>query len=103
MEPTTVPRATGAPVAPEYVPPVTPPAAAAPSGWLARLRGRRAGARNAAIGRGVVLDVAPGARLELGDGCAIGAGTRLHVRAGTVRIGPRAVVGERCALAAHAG
>jgi acetyltransferase-like isoleucine patch superfamily enzyme len=103
LEPTTVPPANGAVGPPEHVPPVTPPAAAPPSGVLARLRGRRAGARNALLGRGVVLDVAPGARLELGDGCAIGAGSRLHVRAGTVRIGAGAVLGERCTLAAHAG
>jgi acetyltransferase-like isoleucine patch superfamily enzyme len=103
LEPTTVPPAEGAPAPPAYVPPVTPPAGAPPSGWLARLRGRRAGARGALLGRAVVLDVAPGARLELGDGCAIGAGSRLHVRAGTVRIGAGAVLGERCTLAAHAG
>jgi acetyltransferase-like isoleucine patch superfamily enzyme len=103
LEPTTVPPATGAPEPPAYVPPVTPPAAAPASGVLARLRGRRAGARNALLGPGVVLDVAPGARLELGDGCAIGAGSRVHVRAGTVRIGAGAVLGERCTLAAHAG
>jgi acetyltransferase-like isoleucine patch superfamily enzyme len=59
--------------------------------------------RNGAFGRGVVLDVARGAHLELGEGCAIGAGSRLHVRAGTVRIGAGAVLGERCTLAAHAG
>jgi acetyltransferase-like isoleucine patch superfamily enzyme len=103
LEPTTVPAAKGPPEPPAYVPPVTPPAAAPPSGWLARLRARRAGAPGAALGRGVVLDVAPGARLELGEGCAIGARCRLHVRAGTVRIGPGAVLGERCTLAAHAG
>ncbi len=103
LEPTTVPPASGAPAPPAYVPPVTPPAGAPPSGLLARLRGRRAGARNALLGRGVVLDVAPGARLELGDGCAIGAGSRLHVRAGAVTIGAGAVLGERCTIAAHAG
>lgn len=103
LEPTTVPPAEGAAAPPAYVPPVTPPAAAPPSGLLARLRGRRAGGRNALLGRGVVVDVAPGARLELGDGCAIGAQSRLHVRAGTVRIGAGAVLGERCTLAAHAG
>jgi acetyltransferase-like isoleucine patch superfamily enzyme len=103
LKPTTVPPAAGVPEPPAYVPPVTPPAAAPASGVLARLRGRRAGARNALLGRRVVLDVAPGALLELGDGCAIGAGSRVHVRAGTVRIGAGAVLGERCTLAAHAG
>jgi acetyltransferase-like isoleucine patch superfamily enzyme len=103
LEPTTVPHAKGAPEAPAYVPAVPPPAAAPPSGLVARLRAWRAGARGAAFGRGVVVQVAPGARLEIGAGAAIGAGTRLHVRAGTVRIGERAVLGERCMLAAHAG
>ena len=103
LEPTTVPQATGPQPPPAYVPPVTPPAAPPPSGRRARLRARRAGARNAAFGSGVGVDVAPGARLELGDGSAIGAGTRLLVRAGTVRIGAGAVLGERCTIAAHAG
>jgi acetyltransferase-like isoleucine patch superfamily enzyme len=103
LEPAIVPPAKGAPEAPAYVPPVPPPATAPPSGLVARLRARRAGARGAAFGRGVVVEVAPGARLELGDGCAIGAGTRLHVRAGAVRIGAHAVLGERCRLTAHAG
>ena len=103
LEPKIVPPAIGAPEATAYVPPVPPPAAAPPSGLLARLRAWRAGARGAAFGRGVVVEVAPGARLEVGEGCAIGAGTRLHVRAGTVRIGPDAVLGERCMLATHAG
>jgi acetyltransferase-like isoleucine patch superfamily enzyme len=103
LEPTTVPPAKGPPVPPDYVPPVTPPAARPPSGLLARLRARRAGVRSGALGRGVKLDVARGARLELGDGCAIGAGSRLHVRGGTVRIGAGAVLGERVTLAAHSG
>jgi acetyltransferase-like isoleucine patch superfamily enzyme len=103
LEPTTVPPAKGAPEPPPYVPAVTPPAGAPPSGLLARLRARRAGARNGALGRGVVLDVAPGARLELGEGCAVGSRSRLHVRAGTMRIGAGAILGERCTLVAHAG
>jgi acetyltransferase-like isoleucine patch superfamily enzyme len=101
LKPTTVPP--GPPARPAYIPPAAPPTAPPPSGRLARRRGRRAGARNAALGRGVVVDVAPGATLELEDGCAIGAGSRLLVRAGTVRIGTGAVLGERCTLAAHAG
>jgi acetyltransferase-like isoleucine patch superfamily enzyme len=101
---TKVPGAKGTPAPPAYVPPVTPPSAPPPSGWRARLRARRAtGARDAALGRGVVVEVAPGATLELGDGCAIGDRCRLLVRAGTVRIGPGAVLGERCTLTAHAG
>jgi acetyltransferase-like isoleucine patch superfamily enzyme len=84
------------------VPPVTPPSAPPPSGRLARLRARRAGAPGAWFGSGVVVEVAPGASLEVGAGATVGAGTRLLVRAGTVRIGAGAVLGERCALTAHA-
>jgi acetyltransferase-like isoleucine patch superfamily enzyme len=104
LEPTTVPEATGPPPAPAYVPPVTPPSGAPPSGRLARWRAwRAAGARNAAVGRDVVIEVAPGATLELGEGCSIGDHCRVLVRGGTVRIGPGAVLGERCAITAHAG
>jgi acetyltransferase-like isoleucine patch superfamily enzyme len=110
LEPTTVPPARGAPAPPGYVPPVTPPAAAPPSGLLARLRARRAGrkrgisvAAGATLGRGVVLDVAPGASIRLGAGCAIGERCKLRARAGTIAIGAGAVIGERCTLTAHAG
>jgi acetyltransferase-like isoleucine patch superfamily enzyme len=103
LEPSTVPQAKGPPQAPAYVPPATPPAGAPPSGVLARLRAWRAGAKGAAFGSGVVVAVAEGARVEFGEGCAIGAGTRISVRAGTVRIGAGAVLGERCRLVAHAG
>ena len=110
LEPTTVPPVAGPPPPPGYVPPVTPPAAPPPSGLLARLRAQRAARRHgisahrgAALGRGVRLEVARGARLELGAGCAIGAGSRILVRGGTVRIGAGAILGERCALTAHAG
>jgi len=103
LKPTTVPEAKGPPQAPAYLPPVTPPSGAPPSGWLARWRAWRAtGARNAAVGRDVVIEVARGATLELGAGCAIGDRCRVLVRSGTVRIGPRAVLGERCAITAHA-
>jgi acetyltransferase-like isoleucine patch superfamily enzyme len=104
LKPTTVPEAMGPPAPPVYVPPVTPPAGAPPSGRLARWRAWRAtGARSAAVGRGVVIEVAPGATLELGEGCAIGDRCRVLVRGGTVKIGPGAVLGERCAITAHAG
>lgn len=39
------------------------------------------------------LDIAPDA--------VIGDGTRFHVRGGTVRIGPGAVLGERCVILCH--
>jgi acetyltransferase-like isoleucine patch superfamily enzyme len=102
LEPTSVPVADG-PAQPGYVPPVTPPSAPPPSGLLARLRARRAGARNAAFGKAVTVEVGDGGAIEFGDGCAIGAGSRLLVRAGTVRIGRNAVLGERVTLTAHAG
>jgi acetyltransferase-like isoleucine patch superfamily enzyme len=102
LEPTSVPAA-GRPTPPGYVPPATPPSAPPPSGPLARLRARRAGARDAAFGKAVTVEVGDGGAIEFGDGCAIGAGSRLLVRAGTVRIGAGAVLGERVTLTAHAG
>lgn len=54
------------------------------------------------LGRGVVLDVAPGARLVLGDGCVLLDGCRLHARGGELRVEAGAVLGERCAIVAHA-
>jgi acetyltransferase-like isoleucine patch superfamily enzyme len=55
------------------------------------------------LGRGVVLDVEPGAEVVLGDGCVLMDGCRIHARGGIVRIAPGAVLGERCVLIAHAG
>jgi acetyltransferase-like isoleucine patch superfamily enzyme len=108
-KPTSVPPAKRPPP-PEYVPAAAPPAEAPPAGLRARLRARRAGLRRGvsvasgvALGPKVVFDVAPGATVELGEGCAIGAGCRLHARAGAVTIGAGAVLGERCTLSAHAG
>jgi len=110
LEPTTVPPARGAPERPAYVPTVSPPAGPPPSGLLARLRARRAGrkrgvsvAGGVALGRGVVLEVAPGAAIRLGEGCTIGERSKLRARAGTIAIGAGAVLGERCKLTAHAG
>jgi acetyltransferase-like isoleucine patch superfamily enzyme len=101
LEPTTVPEAPRVPEPPAYVPPATPPGAPPPSGLRARLRARRAGARGALLGRGVVIEVAKGARFEIEPGAAIGDRSRIVVRAGTVRIGAGAVLGERCRLIAH--
>jgi UDP-3-O-[3-hydroxymyristoyl] glucosamine N-acyltransferase len=91
---------------------VAPPAALprAP-GWRDRLRVRRvrrrgvviepAGAR-VAIGRHVVFDVAPGARVVLGAGVELGAGCRFHVGAGgEVLVGAATRLGERCVITAH--
>ncbi len=69
----------------------------------ARRRGVRAG-RGVVLGRRVRLEVRPGGRLVLADGCAIGAGTRLYAGPGaTLTIGRRAVLGERCVVVAHGG
>jgi acetyltransferase-like isoleucine patch superfamily enzyme len=59
--------------------------------------------RGVVLGRGVVFDVAPGAEVVLGDGCAIGAGTRVLVRGGRVDIGASVALGERATIVAHAG
>jgi acetyltransferase-like isoleucine patch superfamily enzyme len=55
----------------------------------------------AAIGRGVLFDVAPGASVVIGDGVVLGAGCRFHVAGGEVVIGSLAVLGERCVVVAH--
>ncbi len=60
--------------------------------WLTRMRWRR---------RGVRVDVARDAQLVLGDGVTIGAGTRLTVHAGTLRVGDGVRIGERCAIVVH--
>lgn len=52
------------------------------------------------IPRGVRVD--GDGRLVVGNGCELGAGTRIHLRGGSVVIGDAAVVGERCAIVAHA-
>jgi len=53
------------------------------------------------LGRDVRLQAAPGAEIVLGDGCRIGAGTRIVVQAGRVEVGAGALLGERCTLVAH--
>ncbi len=54
------------------------------------------------IGRRVRFDVAPGGRIVLGVGVALGDGCRLHVGAeGSVTIGAGTALGERCVLTAH--
>jgi acetyltransferase-like isoleucine patch superfamily enzyme len=66
-----------------------------------RSRGRVVAEGRTRLGRGVRFDVAPGARVVLGEGCHVGAGTRFHVAAGEVRVGPGASLGERCVISAH--
>ncbi len=91
---------------------VAPPAALprAP-GWRDRRRLARAvrgggvvvdGEGAIVIGRRVRFDVAPGGRVLLGTGVALGDGCRLHVGAeGSVTIGAGTALGERCVLTAH--
>ncbi|HUR86274.1 MAG TPA: hypothetical protein VMY78_13105 [Solirubrobacteraceae bacterium] len=69
---------------------------------LLRKRGVVAG-DGVLLGRDVELEVAPGARLELGDGCRIGERTRIVVNGGCVTVGAGAVIGPRCTIVAHAG
>jgi acetyltransferase-like isoleucine patch superfamily enzyme len=61
------------------------------------LRGR------ATIGKGVRIAVAPGARVVLEDGAALGDGCRIEAKGGTVRIGRDARLGERSVVVALAG
>jgi acetyltransferase-like isoleucine patch superfamily enzyme len=71
---------------------------------LARLRsrGRLTVSGRPRLGRGVRLDLAPGAVLALGDNCRVGDGCRFHLGAGAaVVIGDGARLGERCVVAAH--
>jgi acetyltransferase-like isoleucine patch superfamily enzyme len=68
-----------------------------------RARGRlRAGAR-VQLGAGARVTVAPGARVELGDGVALGPGSRIDARGGVVRLAPGALLGERAVIVALAG
>jgi acetyltransferase-like isoleucine patch superfamily enzyme len=55
------------------------------------------------LGRGVRFEIAPGARVVVGDGAALGERCRLEVRGGTVAIGAGTVLGDRCAVVARAG
>jgi acetyltransferase-like isoleucine patch superfamily enzyme len=71
---------------------------------LARLRarGRLAVQGRPRLGRGVRLDLAPGALLTLGDRSRVGDGCRFHLGHGAaVSIGAGAQLGERCVIAAH--
>jgi acetyltransferase-like isoleucine patch superfamily enzyme len=53
--------------------------------------------------RDIVLDVSPGAEVRIDDSAVLGAGCRIHARAGVISIGAHAVLGDRCVLIAHAG
>lgn len=80
------------------------------AGWRDRRRVGRAGrdgvtaGRDVVVGKRVVFDVAPGGRVALADGVALGDGCRVHVAAGAVvSIGAATRLGERCVITAHAG
>jgi acetyltransferase-like isoleucine patch superfamily enzyme len=71
---------------------------------LARLRthGRLTTDGRPRLGRGVRLDLPPGAQLVLGDGARVGDGCRFHLGPGaSVSVGANARLGERCVIAAH--
>ena len=59
--------------------------------------------RDVAVGRDVSFQVGSGAQLILGDGCAIGEGTRIVVAAGRVELGAGVLLGARCTIVAHSG
>ena len=67
--------------------------------WRAR---RRAGVElgsGVLIGRDVVLQAAPGGRVVVGAGAALGDGARVEARGGTLTIGPEAAIGDHASLA----
>jgi acetyltransferase-like isoleucine patch superfamily enzyme len=55
------------------------------------------------VARGVRIDVAPGARVILEDGCSLGERCRIDAAGGTIRIGRHARIGERAMLTAVDG
>jgi acetyltransferase-like isoleucine patch superfamily enzyme len=68
-----------------------------------RLRGRlRAGLR-VRVGAGARVNVARGAQVVLGDDVVLGPGSRIEARAGVVRLGAGARLGERAVIVALAG
>jgi acetyltransferase-like isoleucine patch superfamily enzyme len=84
-----------------------PPSGPPPSGVRARLRvrlavwrsrGRITAQPGATAGPGVVWDLGRSALVRLGAGCALGAGTRVHVRDGELVVVAGAILGERCVL-----
>ena len=70
---------------------------------LLRLRRRIELRGRVHVARRVRIDVAPGARVILEDGCALGERCRIQASGGVVRIGPDARIGERSLLVAVAG
>jgi acetyltransferase-like isoleucine patch superfamily enzyme len=66
-----------------------------------RLRDRLDLGEGVRLGRRATLDVAPGARLRIGDGAVLGEGCRVHVHAGEAVVGERARLGDGCVVIAH--
>ena len=74
-------------------------------GWATRLRAWRAGRRprvrlgdGVRVGRGVVLEAAPGCRVVIRDGAALGDGARVAALRGDVVIGPGTLLGDRASV-----
>jgi acetyltransferase-like isoleucine patch superfamily enzyme len=97
----------GAAVAAAVAPPAGLPRA---PGWRDRVRAararRRAGVEIAGaavvLGRGVVFDLAPGARVTIGAGVDLGDRCRFHLGPGAVvTIGATTRLGERCVITAR--
>ncbi len=53
------------------------------------------------LGRGLELQVAPGARVEFGRFVWIGDGTKIRCHEGTVEIGAKTVMGQECTISAY--
>jgi len=67
-----------------------------------RSRGRVHAGAGVRLGRGVRVDVGPGATLTLGDGVTIGAGTRFDIGGcAAVHLRPGTTLGRRCVVSAR--
>lgn len=53
------------------------------------------------IGPGVVLQIKPGARIELGRWSWLGHGTKIRCHEGVVSIGAKTVLGQECTISAY--
>lgn len=53
------------------------------------------------VGPGVVLQVKPGARIELGRWSWLGHGTKIRCHEGSVSIGAKTVLGQECTISAY--
>ena len=66
-----------------------------------RFRGRLRSDGIAFIGPGVVLQIGPGARVELGRWSWLGHGTKIRCHEGVVSIGAKTVMGQECTISAY--